>query len=125
MSSIESLPGITRSRRRSLLGMRHVLSEPRSGALVRLRPGDWLEVRLSPPRPGFRWQVVDKPGCLFPLSEERADERPAVHPPGPRMRALGFLAFGAGGTAQRLRLALVHPRSGDAAEVRDLDVVVA
>jgi len=105
--------------------MRHVLSEPRSGALVRLRPGDWLELRLPPPLPGFRWQVVDKPGCLFPLSEERDDERPTVHPPGPRMRALGFLAFGAGETAQRLRLALVHPRSGNAAEVRDLDVVVA
>jgi len=102
-----------------------VLSEPRSGAVVRLRPGDWLELRLAHPRPGFRWQVVDRPGCLFPISEERDDERPAVLPPGPRVRALGFLVFGAGGTAQRLRLALMHPRGGEAAEIRDLDVVVA
>jgi len=68
---------------------------------------------------------VDRPGCLFPLSEERDEDRPAVLPAGSRVRALGFLAFGAGDTAQRLRLALVHPRGGDHVEVRDLDVVVA
>lgn len=106
--------------------MRHVISEPQAGSVVRMRPGDWLEVRLSHTQPGFEWQVVDQPGCLFPVSDQPSAERPAVLPAGPRFRALGFLAFAGGhGAAQRLRLALVHPQQSDTADVRDVEVFVA
>jgi hypothetical protein len=106
--------------------MRHVLSEPRSGSVVRLRPGDWLEVQLSHALPGFDWQVVDQPGCLFPIFGPASADRPSVLPTGPRFRSLGFLAFAGGqSSAHRLRLELVHPHRHESAEVRELDVVVA
>ncbi|MGD9959899.1 hypothetical protein [Nocardioides sp.] len=105
--------------------MRHVVSEPESGSVVRLHAGDWLEVQLSHNQTDADWQVVEQPGCLFPLTETVAD-RPSVLPVGPRRRSLGFLAFGASGQqAQPLRLALVNRRCPERSEVRELSVLVS
>ncbi len=105
--------------------MRHVVNEPEPGSVVRLHAGDWLEVRLSHDQPDSDWQVVDQPGCLFPVPNPTPAGRPSVLPTGPRFRALGFLAFGASaGGAQSLRFALVNPRSPLDSEIRELSVLV-
>jgi len=92
--------------------------------MVRLSPGDWLELRLTHQRPGFDWEIVDQPGCLVPICEPRP-ERPTVLPRSPRFRTLGFLAFAADrGAVHPLRLALAHPKRPGPAEVRELSVVV-
>ncbi|CUR55030.1 hypothetical protein NOCA2220221 [metagenome] len=105
--------------------MRHVLSEPKPGSVVRLRAGDWLEVRLTHTEADADWQVVDQPGCLFPVAEAMTD-RPSVLPPGPRRQSLGFLAFGAPGQpAQPLRLALVDRRRPGRGEVCEVSVLVS
>ena len=110
---------------RLLHHMRHVVSEPKSGSVVRLRAGDWLEVRLTHTEADAEWQIIDRPGCLFPVADAASD-RPSVLPSGPRHRSLGFLAFG--GTESRpqsLRLALVNPRLSLPSETRELSVLVA
>ena len=103
--------------------MRHVVTDPRPGAVVRVRPGDWLEIRFTSRRPGFHWRVADRPGWLLSLPDEPGPERPTVLPPAPRSRALGFLAFAGEGPA-RLRLELAHERRRETVDVRELAVVV-
>jgi hypothetical protein len=105
--------------------MRHVVSEPTPGAVVRLHPGDWLEIQLTHSQPGADWQVLEQPGCLFPLTDA-VSGRPSVLPTGPCRRSLGFLAFGApGASAQPLRFALVDPCHPGESEVHELSVLVS
>ncbi len=104
--------------------MRHVVTEPQPGSVVRLRAGDWLELRLTHTDSDADWQVVDQPGCLFPVADA-VSHRPAVLPAGPRQRSWGFLAFGTSSQqAQPLRLALVDRRRPGRGQVCEVSVLV-
>jgi len=95
----------------------HVLSDPKSGDVVRLPAGSHLQLRFR--RRGLgstEWRVADRPAHLLPLREVGDD--------------LQFLVFSRafsndGGVERPLRLVRCRTDRPDPTEVRDVTVLVA
>ncbi|MEZ5096098.1 MAG: hypothetical protein R2731_08185 [Nocardioides sp.] len=100
-----------------------VLLDPPTGKLVRLRAGGTLELRFRRGMSRNRWQVVERPGHLVPLTRPGDPDSHASSEDGGW--ALRFLVFHGGeGRPVPLRLELTRDGLDRPVDVRRLRVVV-